>query len=556
MYAHLNKLVFILILFLFSGIICAQNNSINPNGYNIFYFENGKVSSEGTMKEGKPDGYWKNYHKNGTIKIEGNRKNFLLDSIWKFYSESGKIQKSLNYSLGKKNGISEIFDTSGNVITRENYSNDIKNGNTITYHINGKTKQIIPFKNGKAEGVSYEYTPDSILISIITYKYGFIEKQEKINRRDANGNKQGLWKEFYSDGKVKTEEKYRDGKLDGYKKEYDSKGEIKNIEKFSNGKVEKNAQELIKPEIFRSYHDNGYVKYEGTYLNGMPQGTHYHFNKDGFPDSAIIYSDGYLIEKGPVDTGRRKQNAWIEFHFDGEAKGKGNYKDDLKNGIWKYYHTNGKLEQEGKYNKYGRPTGVWKWYYESGNILREENYLDGKREGLLQEYKEDGKIITKGEYFDDMQEGPWYYEMENYKEIGNYRAGLPDSIWKAYYIKENRLRFEGNFLQGEPDGKHTWFYSDGRPQFTGKYSGGMKQGDWKHYDESGLWDLTITYENDIEMKWDGIKVLPTYEESLRVYETAKKKAVPEKVETPSVEKNKKTRKEENEIPNEEAEEDQ
>ena len=51
----------------------------------------------------------------------------------------------------------------------------------------------------------------------------------------------------------------------------------------------------------------------------------------------------------------------------------------------------------------------------------------------------------------------------------------------------------------------------------GIYTGGMKQNDWKFYDEAGFNYLTIFYENDIETKFQGVKIEPTYEESLRDY---------------------------------------
>ena len=51
------------------------------NGSVKYYYDNGKISSEGLMKDAKPDGYWKNYYKNGKIKIEGNRKNYKLKNI-------------------------------------------------------------------------------------------------------------------------------------------------------------------------------------------------------------------------------------------------------------------------------------------------------------------------------------------------------------------------------------------------------------------------------------------------------------------------------------------
>ena len=88
-----KKIFFSFFLVLLNTVyLFSQTTSTNnPNGYNKFYYDNGAISSEGKMKDGKPDGYWKNYHKNGKVKIEGNRKNFQLDSLWKFYFTKGGI---------------------------------------------------------------------------------------------------------------------------------------------------------------------------------------------------------------------------------------------------------------------------------------------------------------------------------------------------------------------------------------------------------------------------------------------------------------------------------
>ena len=149
--------------------------------------------------------------------------------------------------------------------------------------------------------------------------------------------------------------------------------------------------------------------------------------------------------------------------------------------------------------------------------MRQEFYIDNKRDGLMTEYTEDGKIITKGEFIDDMQEGLWIYETPEYKEIGKYTNDKPDSLWKRYYMPKEKLRFEGKFLNGDEDGTHTWYYENGRKMTQGNYTGGMKQGDWKFYDETGFNYLTILYENDIEIKFQGVKLEPTFEESLRDY---------------------------------------
>ena len=553
-YKYVNKtnklLLFISCFFYFIPFILLSqtpNNTVNPNGYNVFYYDNHVKSSEGTMRDGKPDAYWKNYYTTGIIKNEGNRKNYQLDSIWKFYNEKGKITKSYTYKDGKKNGYLSIYDSTEKVISKENYENDIKQGNSYIYYKSGKVKQIIPYKNGRADGLSYEFTEDSTIISIINYKMGFIERTEKINRLDDKGNKQGLWKEFYSDGKIKKEIRFKDGVIDGYIKEYDKKGDLSNIEKFNDGKKVDNPPELAKLDVFKAYYQDGNVRYEGGYVNGIPIGTHFHYKlskeicdsvtviddtirkkifrcyKVSIPDSAIVYQDGYLIEKGPVDSIRRKQKEWTEYHLSGEFKAKGQYLDDKRIGEWTFYYPNKKIEQKGKYDKKGHAQGEWKWYHENGNLLRDENYVNGKREGLMQEFTEDGKLITKGLYEEGNKEGFWYYELMNYKEQGNYKLDLPDSIWKSYYIKENQLRFEGNFINGDPEGKHTWYYPNGKIMVLGKYTGGMKQGDWKFYDEMGLLTLTITYDADEEISWNGTKVAPSFEESLKVHESVKKK---------------------------------
>ena len=95
------------IIFSAAIIFVAQfgfSQNFNPNGFNIFYFENDSVSSKGFLKNGKPNGYWINYEKNGNKKSEGNRKNFLLDSTWKFY-ENNFIKEQVNYSKNSRNGL-------------------------------------------------------------------------------------------------------------------------------------------------------------------------------------------------------------------------------------------------------------------------------------------------------------------------------------------------------------------------------------------------------------------------------------------------------------------
>ena len=536
----------IVLIFLLLFIKKSWAQATNPNGYNKFFHENGVVSSEGYMRDSKPDGYWKNYHKNGKIKIEGNRKNFVLDSIWKFYDDKARIQKTVNYFEGKKNGLTNYFDTLGKLLTSETYTNDLIDGNRINFYKSGKVKNIIPFTKGKQNGTAYEYSEDSIITTIIVYKMGILQSYEKMNQKDNEGKKQGIWKEFYNDLTIKKEAKYNDDSLDGYVKEFDKKGNLTSTKKFNNGKQILNAPEIANVEVYKETYNDGTLKYEGVYSDGVAIGTHFTYKQKRqcdsslflvddstslekkyvnklvcrnipVPDSCIEYFDGTVIAKGAVDSVRNRIGVWKEYHYTGEFKGKGVYKEGNRVGEWEFFYASGKLEQKGKYSKTGKPTGVWKWFYESGNLWRQENYVNGKREGELTDYDEQGKIILKGMYFDNNQEGNWIYETPDYKEIGNYVAGQPDSVWNSYYMPSGKKRFEGRFQNGEPVGLHTYYHSNGKKFVSGTYSNGAKNGDWFFYDELGFLELKIKYDNDIEVAWQGIKIIPTYEQGLRSY---------------------------------------
>ena len=495
------------------------------------------------MKDGKPDGYWKNYYKNGKLKIEGNRKNFQLDSVWKFYDEKGRISKTISYQEGRKHGPSSVYDTLGNRLSTEMYVRDVKDGLSRTFYKTGKTKTATPFVKGRQEGQAFEYSPDSLITSVSVYKGGILQSYEKINQKDERNKKQGVWKEFYENMEVKKIQQFNDDSLDGYVKEYDAKGNLLSTKKFNNGKQIKRAPEIANVEIYREVFEDGTLKYEGVYSDGVAIGTHYKyiqkrrcdsilFRRDDttdifikhlvcrnmpVPDSAIEYFDGTVVAKGAVDSVRNRIGIWNEFHHTGEFKGKGLYKEGNRIGDWEFYFASGKLEQKGKYDKKGRAQGPWKWYYESGKLMREENYLNGKREGEMKDYDEEGNVVLQGVFADNKKEGRWIYETKDYKEIGNYVNDEPDSLWKSYYMPGKVKYFEGRFQAGIPEGIHMAYHSNGARKYVGNYVSGMKDGDWKYYDEMDYNYLTVTYKNDIEIKWQGEKIRPTYEESLRTY---------------------------------------
>ncbi len=498
---------FILFIFLTFPFYLISQNRIG-DGFKKFYYDNGVLSSEGIIKNGKPDGYWINYFENGLIKSEGNRKNYLLDSTWIFYNEKGNFLTKINYKNGLKNGLKIQYGDSCNIILEEYFENDVKQQLTINYFdIKNKIKwKEQPFVDGLEEGTGYEYAQDGRIITIFNNKKGTFIGKESINRIDKNNLKQGLWKTFYDNRKIKTESTFKNDLLNGYYKEYDKKGKLLNAVLYINGVAQQFADELADLSLKKEYFNNGKLRKESLLdVNGKEHGLVKYYNEEGSLAYSENYFHGILLSKGLIDDKEQKQGDWEEYYVDGQLKSKGKYIDGKKIDEWVYYFNNGKIEQKGKYIADEKLTGYWIWYYPNGELLRDENFRKGLEDGLEQEYSETGQLVRKGEYIDGLKEGPWFYEYGDHREEGEYRNGERNGLWKFYY-PNNKINFEGNFVEGVPNEKHTYFYENGKLKKEENYIMGVKTDIWKVYNELGELIVSIYYKNGEEVKLDGIKL--------------------------------------------------
>lgn len=493
------------ILLFFLGMISLQAQDTDPNGYNKFYFKNGKVSSEGTLRDGKPDGYWKTYYENGNLKSEGDRVDYELSGPWKFYNESGVITLEIGYEGGKKNGLRKYFEE-GKLVKQESYKNDLKDGLTTTYYPSGKVHETVNYVEGRETGIAYEYAEDDgRIISMVTYKNGYVNKKEEINRIDKFGQKQGKWIEFYDNMNPKWEGKFRNDKKDGYFKDYTEEGSLITTTKWKDGILIPDPEELAKLDIKKQYYPDATPKFIGSYNKEVPEGVHRFYSEEGEITASKIFRKGVLMGEGIVDAEGKRQGPWKEYFETGELRSEGEYKDGKRVGPWKHYHANGKIEQTGKYID-GLPDGEWKWYFASGTLRREETYYKGKEDGTSIEYNDTSKIVTKGDYVEGLREGPWVIDVNDHREEGTYRDGQMHGDWK-FFDDEGTLVFEGTFVDGQPDGKHTWYYhGSGKVKERGKYIIGSKEGDWVKYFEDGTIMQTITHKNGVETAIDGVKI--------------------------------------------------
>lgn len=502
------KILLIITLHLGCLVLNAQE-AIDPNGYNVFYHPNGNISSEGSMINGKPDGLWKTYHENGIIKSVGNRVDFELDSLWTFYDEDGRVILEIEYKQGKKHGIRKTYRE--DEIMVERFVLDQKEGLTEFFYPDGPLMRTIPFINGLEEGNGFEYDRDGNIITLTEYRRGFIINRESINRFDRNGLKQGRWKYFYEDGALREEGSFRNDKKDGFFKIYDRKGNLLELKKFVDGEEVIDAPEIAKLDVVTEYYETGVISKVTTYKNGLEEGVSREYAEDGSIDRAVIYAAGNIIGEGIMDEEGNKEGPWEEYYVDGSLRAKGSYLNNRKTGEWVYYHENGVLEQKGTYDQEGRPVGKWVWYYDNENLWREEFFINGLQDGLVTEFDRNGNVIAEGEYFEGLEEGKWIYKLENHRIEGTYSAGMRNGMWQHFY-PNGQLSFEGQFINDNPNGKHIYYWDDGKKKDEENYINGRKEGDWIRYNEDGTPLLVITYSNNREVRYDGVKIRPEFEE--------------------------------------------
>lgn len=494
-------LFLMIILFLYAS---AQNDTAYK--YIKYTYSNGNISSEGFLRNEKPDGYWKSYYENGQLKSEGNRLNFKLDSIWKFYDKTGIIRSIINYKKGIKNGYRYTYLENESII--DYFINNIKEKETKIYYKSGEIKKIIPFENGLENGLALTFNKDSIIILIEEYKNGFLLSREIINRVDKNALKQGLWKFFYNNGIVKEEITYLNNKKNGFLKTYDKKGILISIEKYINDIKQTDVKELKEYEIRKDYYPNGRVKIEGSYYNNLADGIRREFNIEGKIIKAYIFYKGIMTGEGIIDINGKKQGPWKEYYNTGELMSSGSYSNSIRIGEWNFYHNNGNIEQNGTYNKNGTPINEWNFYHENAALYKNEYYLDGELEGEYIEYNDTGKIIVKGQYVEGFEMGEWEYRIGDIIQKGTYQDGVEVGWWVYTSVPGGNIVFKGKYFDGKPTGKHTYYYPNAKKKLEANYELGIRNGNWKYYDENGYLFLIITYRQGIEIKYNNTIIKP------------------------------------------------
>ncbi|MFN4299044.1 MAG: toxin-antitoxin system YwqK family antitoxin [Thermaurantimonas sp.] len=470
----------------------------------ILYYQNGAIASKGFVRNNVPDGYWINYYENGVKKSEGNRINYLLDGIWYFYDSLGNLRSKINYSNGNKHGPSLLFEN-GQLVDSSFYINNVLNGVRVIYN-NGKKSFMYHYVNGLENGDAYEFDSFGTIISVLSYKDGILLKKLLVNRKNNFGFLEGIYMEFYPDYKRRLEGFYKNGKKNGQFKFFSPSGEILKIETWINDSLIDNSNKA-KVNYLKRYHENTFlIKQEGLFIqDSIPIGKHTFYDVNGkYLYTRMFSENGSLLSEGKLDSNGRKIGLWQFYYPDGSLYSKGEFLNDLKEGIWEYYFPDGSIQEIGEYKR-DLLNGKWLTYCINGKILKEVYFINGKEDGVLREFDCDGNLIKEAYYEEGLLNGSWFLSINNFTEKGLYINDLKSGKWLTFY-NDDKIKSEIFYENGLLNGSYTVYYPNGKKMISGYYILGKREGIWSFYDQNGNKYLTIEYKNDVEKKYNGVKI--------------------------------------------------
>lgn len=194
-------------------------------------------------------------------------------------------------------------------------------------------------------------------------------------------------KEYFPNGRVKSETEYRFGKENGKMVFFDEGNHRPTLE-VTMKKGKKNGK------LYR-YFFNGTIESESYFVNDIQEGVETVYDLTGFKAVETHYENG------------KKNGPYHSWHEKDVLKEQGAFKDDMFDGEWLYYDTRGFLVGEGKFDQ---GTGEQHTYDSKGNLVKITNYANNLKNGPEIEFTPSGDTLRVIIFKDDRIE-----KMEQFK---------------------------------------------------------------------------------------------------------------------------------------------
>lgn len=396
--------------------------------------------------------------------------------------------------------------------------------------------------------------------SLVATTYYYEGGQKSSEGFLRNGKPDAYWKSYYRNGKLKAEGDRKDYKLNGPWIFYNREG-LKTAEiNYQAGQKEgpRKAYEegvLSKVDYFKEdvqigiteyFYPNGSLKKEVPFENGKESGQGFEYDLD---DARVItllqFKNSSLIRKQNVnryDSQKQKQGLWMVFHKNKKIRIEGPYLNDLRNGYWKYYTSEGDLIRVEKWVNGELQEGATEVakvdikreiYPETGTLKFKGALQNGQATGVHREYDKEGNVVASTIYDQGIKlfegivdgegrkQGPWkhFYRSGELKASGSYKDDLKVGAWR-YFFRDSTVEQRGSYANGKANGLWEWFFEDGSTLREEEYAFGLEDGASIEYNDTGAvvaqgefvdgfkegkWEYTINDHQEVGSYFEGLR---------------------------------------------------
>lgn len=372
---------------------------------------------------------------------------------------------------------------------------------------------------GKPKDISFAAPGDGYMKY---YKYHKLVAEGELN---ASGEKEGVWKYYYGNGKLRSEETNKGGKSNfGTYKKY-----------FENGNLDYEVSYTADGEFKerKDYKHNGMpYSIRKKQANGEIKVVYFHKNGKEIYSQTMSANDAKEQVDGPVKVYFMNGKLQIEYEM----------KNGVRDGLYKEYYENGRPKYEISY-KNGEYHGSYLTYYNNGQLSEKYLYENGKLNGKAEDYHLNGDLYLTQEFKNGSLNGTVLYYNKNKEKFGEikYQKGIP---YETYYTDlkgtliankkaENGLRtlelydeygimknsitldqegkkegaFEGyfphgtisqseHFVEAKKSGVAKYYFENGVLSHSRTFIEGVQNGKYEGFTEAGKKDIEGWYVND------------------------------------------------------------
>jgi antitoxin component YwqK of YwqJK toxin-antitoxin module len=147
----------------------------------------------------------------------------------------------------------------------------------------------------------------------------------------------------------------------------------------------------------------------------------------------------------------------------------------------------------------GIKNGKHQVFFDStGQLRKEENYLNGKLNGLVQEFNRSGDTLIYMNYAQDIPHGvqrTYYPDGKRFKVI-SYKNGLLDGSHLTY-TEEGKLELKLSYKEGKKDGVFIFYHENEKEAGKETWSLDLKNGEFITYNEEGKILKQGTYKKNV-----------------------------------------------------------